>query len=91
MFAVADVTEQEVESVLDDFVGKARDRTAVGFDPRPKIESVMTRALGQEKAENVLARITPAQDACEIDLLDWMEASDIAALVEKEHPQIAAV
>lgn len=54
MFAVADVTEQEVESVLDDFVGKARDRTAVGFDPRPKIESVMTRALGQEKAENVL-------------------------------------
>lgn len=91
MFAVADVTEIEVESVLNDFVGKARDRTAIGFDPRPKIESVMTRALGQEKAENVLARITPSHDACEIDLLDWMDASDIAALVEKEHPQIAAV
>jgi flagellar motor switch protein FliG len=91
MFAVADVTEQEVESVLDDFVDRARERTAVGFDPRPKIESVMTRALGQEKADSVLARITPPADACAIDLLDWLDANEIAALIEKEHPQIIAV
>lgn len=91
MFAVADVTEEEVESVLDDFVDKARERTAVGFDPRPKIESVMTRALGQEKADSVLSRITPPADACAIDLLDWLDAGEIAALVEKEHPQIIAV
>jgi len=91
MFAVADISEGEVESVLDDFVNKARDRTAVGFDPRPKIESVMTRALGQEKADSVLARITPPADACAIDLLDWLDAGEIATLIEKEHPQIAAV
>ncbi len=91
MFAVADVSEHEVEAVLDDFVAKARERTAVGFDPRPKIESVMMRALGQEKADSVLSRITPASDACQIDLLDWLDAGEIAALVETEHPQIAAV
>ncbi|OYY90482.1 MAG: flagellar motor switch protein FliG [Sphingomonas sp. 28-66-16] len=91
MFAVADVSEPEVETVLDDFVGKARDRTAVGFDPRPRIESMMTRALGREKAESVLARITPPEDACAIDLLDWLDAGEIANLIEKEHPQIAAV
>jgi len=91
MFAVADVSELEVESVLDDFVARARDRTAVGFDPRPKIESVMMRALGQEKADSVLARITPAAAACELDLLDWLDASEIAQLVDKEHPQIVAV
>ena len=34
MFAVADVSEQEMEDVLDDFVGKARERTGVTFDPR---------------------------------------------------------
>ncbi len=91
MFNVADVSENEVESVLTDFVNKARERTAIGFDPRPKIESVMTRALGQEKADSVLARITPPADACQIDLLDWMDANEIATLIEKEHPQIAAV
>ncbi|MFS0772245.1 flagellar motor switch protein FliG [Sphingomonas sp. 1P08PE] len=91
MFAVADVSEQEVEGVLDDFVGRARERTGITFDPRPKVEAVMNRALGAEKAESVLARITPAEAACELELLDWMEPADIAAMIEKEHPQIAAV
>lgn len=91
MFTVADVSEAEVEGVLDDFVGRARERTGIAFDPRPKIEAVMHRALGQEKADSVLARITPAEAACEIDLLDWLDASEIAGMIEKEHPQIAAV
>ena len=91
MFTVADVSEADVEGVLDDFVGRARERTGIAFDPRPKVEAVMHRALGQEKAESVLARITPPEAACEIDLLDWLDASDIAGMLEKEHPQIAAV
>jgi flagellar motor switch protein FliG len=91
MFTVADVSEPEVEIVLDDFVSRARERTAIGFDPRPRIEAVMQRALGPEKADSVLARITPPEDACQIDLLDWLDAGEIASIVEKEHPQIVAV
>ena len=91
MFAVADVSETEVENALDSFVDHARERTAIGFDPRPQIQSVMTRALGPEKADSVLARITPPEAQCAIDLLDWLDAGEIAALVEQEHPQIAAV
>jgi flagellar motor switch protein FliG len=91
MFAVADVREDEVEDVLDDFVAKARERTAIGFDPRPQIETMMTRALGPEKAESILARIVPAQDACQVDLLDWLDPTDIVAIIEKEHPQVAAL
>lgn len=91
MFTVADVSETEVENVLDDFVDRARERTGVTFDPRPKIEAVMHRALGPEKAGSVLARITPPEAACGIDLLDWLDASEIAGMIEKEHPQIAAV
>ena len=91
MFAVADVSEQEVEDVLDDFVGRARARTDIGFDPRPRIEAVMNRALGPEKADSVLARIIPPEAACEIELLDWLDAGEIASMIEKEHPQIAAV
>lgn len=91
MYNVADVSEQEVEDVLDNFVGCARERTTIGFDPRPKIEAVMTRALGQQKADSVLARIIPPEAACEIEMLGWMDAGEIAAMIEKEHPQIAAV
>ncbi|CAN5402020.1 flagellar motor switch protein FliG [soil metagenome] len=91
MFAVADVSEYEVEAVLDDFVGKARERTTIGFDPRTQVAAVMNRALGQEKAESVLARIAPRDEGCQIEMLDWLEAGEIAALIENEHPQIAAV
>ena len=91
MFAVADVSEGEVDGVLEDFVAKARVRTDVGFDPRPKIETMMTRALGADKADSVLSRITPPEAAGQIDLLDWLDAGEIAALIEREHPQIAAV
>ncbi|MGI4731955.1 MAG: flagellar motor switch protein FliG [Janthinobacterium lividum] len=91
MFKVADVSEREVEDVLDDFVGRARARTGITFDPRPQIETVMNRALGPAKADSVLARITPPEAACQIDLLDWMDAHDVAAVLDKEHPQIAAV
>lgn len=91
MFAVADVAEPQVAAVLDEFVEKAKDKNTIGFDPRPQIETMMTKALGPDKAENVLARITPREEACAIPLLDWLDASEIAALVKDEHPQIAAV
>ncbi|GAA4768480.1 flagellar motor switch protein FliG [Stakelama sediminis] len=91
MFAVADVSEMDVNDVLDNFIDKAVERTAIGFNPRPKIETMMNRALGPEKAESVLSRITPPEAACAIDLLDWLEPAEIAQLIEDEHPQIAAV
>ncbi len=91
MFAVADVSEIEVETVLDDFVDRARERSGITFDPRNQIEAVMTRALGRQKADSILARITPAPEAGQIEMLNWLDASEIAALIENEHPQIAAV
>jgi len=91
MYDVADVSEAEVEQVLDDFTYKARGRTGVTFDPGPKIENMMNRALGPERAEGVLARIMPSQAAVNIELLEWFEPSEIAAMIETEHPQIAAV
>ena len=91
MFAVADVGEPQVAEVLDEFVGKAKDKNTIGFDPRPQITTMMTKALGADKAENVLSRITPREETCSIELLDWLEPAEISALIKDEHPQIAAV
>lgn len=91
MFSVADIGESQVMTVLDDFVGHARGRTGIGFDPRPHIETVLHRALGHDRAGSVLARITPAEDVRGLDMLAWMDPAEIADIVESEHPQIAAV
>ena len=91
MFDVADVTEVQVENVFDLFMTKARARTTIGFGAAPRIRAVMEHALGQERAETVLARITPATRSRALDALRWMDARTIAAICEAEHPQIAAL
>ncbi|MDY0959423.1 MULTISPECIES: flagellar motor switch protein FliG [unclassified Sphingomonas] len=91
MYSIADVSENEVDAVLDNFVGAARARTSIAFEPKPMVENMMTRALGPERADTVLSRIIPPEAQCEIDMLDWLDAADIAKIVEKEHPQIGAV
>jgi len=91
MFSVADVSERQVDQVLDQFVDRARARTTIGFGADRQIRGMMERALGQDRAENVLARITPAKHASTLDALKWMEPETVARLVEHEHPQIAAL
>jgi flagellar motor switch protein FliG len=91
MFDVADVSEAQVEGVFDLFMTRARARTTIGFGAAPRIRTVMEHALGQERAETVLARITPATRSRALDALRWMDARTIAAVCEAEHPQIAAL
>jgi len=66
-------------------------RTTIGFGAAPRIRAVMEHALGADRAENVLARITPPTRSRALDPLRWMDARTIAGLIEPEHPQIAAV
>jgi flagellar motor switch protein FliG len=91
MFNVADVTENEVKEVFDAFMTRARARTTIGFGATPRIRAVMEHALGAERAETMLARITPPKRSHALDALRWMDAKTIAALIDNEHPQIAAL
>jgi len=91
MFNVADVSENQVDSVFSLFVDQARARTTVGFGADVQIRGMMERALGSERAETVLARITPVTRSNALDALKWMEARTIAGMIEPEHPQIAAI
>src|SRR4051794_11122912 len=91
MFNVADVSEAQVNTVFDTFLKRACARTTVGFGAAPRIRSVMEQALGAERAETVLARITPPTNSRALDALRWMDAKTIVALIEHEHPQIAAL
>lgn len=91
MFEVADVSETQVDGVFDMFMTKAKARTSIGFGAAPRIRAVMEHALGQERAETVLARITPPTRSRALDPLRWMDARTIAGICEREHPQIAAL
>lgn len=91
MFNVANISENEIDGVFDVFCDRARVRTTLGFGVERQIKGMMHKALGQDKADQVLQRITPVQHTNALENLKWMDARQIANLVEFEHPQIAAI
>ena len=91
MFSVADVSEVQVNRVLDQFVLRARQRTSLGFGAGTQIRHIMEKALGHDRAENMLARITPQEKSSGLEALKWMDPRTIANLIENEHPQIIAL
>lgn len=91
MFNVANISENEIDGVFDVFVDRAKARTTLGFGVERQIKGMMHKALGQDKADQVLQRITPVQHTTALENLKWMDARQIANLIEFEHPQIAAI
>ena len=80
-----------MNAVLDEFLGIIKQQTGLGFGAGNYIKNVLTKALGDDKAQSVLSRITPASSERPIEILDWMDARSISELIVDEHPQIIAL
>ena len=91
MYSVATVHQETVNSVLDEFLEIIKKQTSLGLGAGNYIRNVLQKALGDDKAQSVLSRITPASSERPIEILDWMDARSIAELVQDEHPQIVAL
>ena len=84
------VASEQLEKVLDDFRSETEQNTSFGLDSDEYIRTVLTRALGEDKASSLLNRILGTRDASGIESLKWMDAQSVADLVRNEHPQIIA-
>ena len=91
MYSVQGLDQDTVNKVLDEFLAIIKEQTSLGLGAGNYIRNVMTRALGEDKAESVLSRITPSSTERPIEILDWMDARSIAELILDEHPQIIAL
>jgi flagellar motor switch protein FliG len=84
------VASEQLESVLDDFRTETEQNTSFGLDSDEYIRTVLTKALGEDKASSLLTRILGTRDASGIESLKWMDAQSVADLIRNEHPQIIA-
>jgi flagellar motor switch protein FliG len=91
MYSVQGVNQAIVNMVLDEFLDVIKQQTSLGLGAGNYIRNVMERALGEDKAQSVLSRITPSSSEKPIEILDWMDARSIAELIQDEHPQIVAL
>ena len=91
MYSVRNTDQETVNAVLDEFLSIIKQQTSLGLGAGNYIRNVLNRALGEDKAQSVLSRITPASSERPIEILDWMDSRAIAELLQDEHPQIIAL
>jgi flagellar motor switch protein FliG len=91
MVSVAELSQEAVNQVLDDFVLTIKKQTSIGLGTTEYVEKVFKRALGDDKAASVLGRIMPGQSTKGLDILQWMDARSIADMIRSEHPQVCAI
>lgn len=85
------IPQEDVETVLADFNQVADNNSSLGLDSDDYIRSVLTKALGDDKASSLLNRILGGGgDSSGIESLKWMDASSVAEMIRNEHPQIIA-
>jgi flagellar motor switch protein FliG len=91
MVSVADLSQEAVNVVLDEFVTTLKKQTSLGLGTGDYVEKVLKRALGEDKAASVLSRIMPGQGSKGLEILKWMDARSIADMIRSEHPQVIAI
>ena len=91
MVSVADLSQEAVNAVLDQFVDMLKKQTSLSLGTTDYVETVLKRALGPDKASSVLSRIMPNRASRGLEILQWMDARAIAEMIRGEHPQVTAI
>ena len=91
MVSVADLSQECVNVVLDDFVSTIKKQTSLGLGTADYVENVFKRALGADKAATILGRIMPGSSSKGLEILRWMDARSIAEMIQGEHAQVIAI
>jgi flagellar motor switch protein FliG len=89
MAGLDSVNRVQVERVLQEFMLQAGEKAGLGGSDE-YIRSVLTKALGSDKAANLIERILHGGDTSGIESLKWMDSASVAELIRNEHPQIIA-
>lgn len=87
---MANVSKNDIQSVVDDFLAAAEQQTSLGVDSEQYIKTILTNALGEEKASSFIDRILQNDEYDSLNTLRWLDARSIVDLVRNEHPQVIA-
>ena len=91
MASISKLTNAQVENVLAEFHEDSAEINPLGLEAPDFTRRVMTSALGQDKAQNILSQVLEKPDEHNgVEALQWMAPKAIAEVLIEEHPQIAA-
>lgn len=85
----SNVTKAEEHLVMKEFDAAAREGE-VSYEGKEYIKTVLTKALGNEKASRIMETLT-ATSYPGLESLKWLDAKSLVQLIKTEHPQTIAV
>jgi flagellar motor switch protein FliG len=91
MAELKEVTRDQMTAVLENFIGIVDGRADVAGSSQEYVRRVLTQAVGKQKADMLLDRVSTGQPGQGIEALKWMEAKAVAQIIAVEHPQVAAL
>lgn len=91
MAQLRDVSKEEVQYVANDFLEAVGGQTGLGIGADEYIRTMLTQALGEDKASSLIDRILIGGNTTGLDTLKWMEPRAVADVIRYEHPQIQAI
>jgi flagellar motor switch protein FliG len=91
MAGLKEVSREQMSSVLDKFIGIADGKANIAGGSQDYVRRVLTQAVGKQKTDMLLDRVSNGQTGQGIEALKWMEAKAVAQIISGEHPQIAAI
>src|SRR5882672_1581244 len=91
MAELKEVSRDQMTAVLDKFIGVADGKADIASGSTDYVRRVLTQAVGKQKTDLLLDRVSTGQTGQGIEALKWMEAKAVAQIISGEHPQIAAI
>src|SRR6202034_41646 len=91
MAELKEVSREQMTSVLDNFIGVVDGKANLASGSQDYVRRVLTQAVGKQKTELLLDRVSTGQTGQGIEALKWMDAKAVAQIISGEHPQIAAI
>ncbi|PSJ44592.1 flagellar motor switch protein FliG [Zobellella taiwanensis] len=91
MSSASDFSPDKVGAVHRLFVEDIQRFTNIGVGVQDFVRNALVAALGEDKASRLVDQIAAGAGARGLDSLKWMDARQVASLIQNEHPQIQTI
>lgn len=91
MSTIGPLSKAEVAETCRQFLEQADEQASVGVGADEYIRSMLTNALGEDKANGLIDRILFGRTSKGLETLKWMDPRGVADTIRHEHPQTIAV
>ncbi len=91
MASMSDFSNDKVTAVQRLFIEDIQKYSNIGVGSEDFVRKALVSALGEDKAGNLVEQIIMGSGARGLDSLKWMDARQVATIIQNEHPQIQTI